>query len=40
MKIINLKELTLLGSTIALVSSFSYADEGGVSFWLPGQFVT
>ncbi len=38
MKIINLKKLTLIGSTIALVSSFSYADEGGVSFWLPGQY--
>ncbi len=37
-KMTGIKKLAILGSAIVLVSSFSYADEGGASVWLPGQF--
>jgi hypothetical protein len=30
--------LALLSSAGALVSPLAYADEGGASFWLPGQY--
>ena len=30
--------LALLSSAGALVSPLAYADEGGVSFWFPGQY--
>jgi hypothetical protein len=38
MKITYLKKLALVGSIIALISSSSYADEGGVSVWIPGTY--
>lgn len=30
--------LTLIISSWVLISPLAYSDEGGVSFWLPGQF--
>ena len=37
-KIPSIKKIVLIGNVVALTSSFSYADEGGASFWLPGQY--
>ena len=37
-RVIAILTLVLLGSVGAWVSPFAHADEGGVSFWFPGQY--
>ena len=39
-EITKIKKSFLVGSVVMLVSSFVSADEGGVSFWLPGQYAS
>ena len=38
MKISSIQKIALLSSMFVLTSTFTLADEGGTSFWLPGQY--
>ena len=36
--LMSIKKIVLLSSSIIFMTTFAHADEGGTSFWLPGQY--